>query len=133
MYSIPDSITNINGIQIRPVVSIKDNILIKSGEGTKKNPYILITEQELKQGDNLNNAKVGEYIYLNESNNPNTFSNETVLKGITYNATKDKVRYRIVKINTDGTVKLLRADVLRNLSNTIATRNNYNIPYYYTY
>ena len=110
---------NTNGQGVRPVISIKDSVLVKGGEGTRSNPYILSTERNLNTNDKLNLAKVGDYIYLDESNGPsNSFTEYTATK-VYRTTTKDKVRYRIVSINNDGSIKIERADILRNLPSTV--------------
>ena len=119
------------GHGVRPVISIDGSSVVKEGEGTKVNPYILLNERKASNGSKINKVKVGDYIYLDESNNPNTFTSEYVARDLKYTTTKDKVRYRVVKKNSDGTVKVQRADVLRNLSNTIAMNSGIYIPYYY--
>ena len=126
------SLTNKFGHGVRPVVSITDTAMVASGTGTKEDPYVLAGERMLDTDNNINTAKVGDYVYLDESKNPYTFTEETVARDLTYNTTKDKVRYRIVAKETDGTTKLQRADILRNLPNTIAANNGYNVPYYYS-
>ena len=126
------SITNTFGHGVRPVISIVDTAMIAEGTGTKKDPYVLAGERMLDTDNNLNNAKVGDYVYLDESKNPYTFTEETIARDLKYNTTKDKVRYRIVSKETDGTTKIERADILRNLPNTIAMNSGYNVPYYYS-
>lgn len=120
-----------NGLGLRPVISIKDTAIISSGTGTKSNPYILVNEQIAEENTEIDNAKVGDYIYLDESNNSNNFTSEYVARDLSYSTTKDKVRYRIVSKNTDGSIKVQRADVLRNLPNTVAIKNGMYVPYYY--
>ena len=126
------SITNTYGHGVRPVISIVDTAMISTGIGTKKDPYVLASERLLDTDNNINNAKVGDYVYLDESKNPYTFTEETVARDLKYNTTKDKVRYRIVAKETDGTTKIQRADILRNLPNTIAINNSIYVPYYYS-
>ena len=126
---------NSDGLGVRPVISIKDNVLVKGGKGTKSNPYILSSERSLKENVKLNLGKVGDYVYLDESNNPYISSTDVksidqYIKNISIFTTKDKVRYRIVNINSDGSVKLERANVLENLPNTISSSSNIYIPFY---
>ena len=125
------SLTNTQGHGVRPVISIVDTAMIAEGTGTKKDPYVLASERMLDTDNNINTAKVGDYVYLDESKNPYTFTEETVARDLKYTTTKDKVRYRIVSKETDGTTKIQRADILRNLPNTIAINSGYNVPYYY--
>ena len=125
------SLTNTYGNGVRPVISIADTAMISAGTGTKKDPYILAGERMLDTDNNVNNAKVGDYVYLDESKNPYTFTEETLARDLKYNTTKDKVRYRIVAKEADGTTKIERSDILRILPNTIAINSGYNIPYYY--
>ena len=126
------SFTNNYGHGVRPVISIVDTAMIAEGTGTKKDPYILAGERMLDTDNNINNAKVGDYVYLDESKNPNTFTEELVARDLKYNTTKDKVRYRIVATEADGTTKIERVDILRNLPNTIAINSGYNVPFYYS-
>ena len=126
------SITNTYGHGVRPVINIADTAMIASGSGTKKDPYVLAGERMLDIDNNVNNAKVGDYVYLDESKNPYTFTEELVARDLIYSTTKDKVRYRIVSKETDGTTKVERADILRNLPNEIAINNFLYMPYYYS-
>ena len=126
------SLTNTYGHGVRPVISIADTTMISAGTGTKKNPYVLAGERMLDKDNDVNNAKVGDYVYLDESKNPYTFTEETIARDLKYSATKDKVRYRIVAKETDGTTKVQRADILRSLPNTIAISNSIYVPYYYS-
>ena len=126
------SITNTYGHGVRPVISITDTAMIASGTGTKKDPYVLAGERMLNTDNNVNSAKVGDYVYLDESKNPYTFTSEYVASNLTYATTKDKVRYRIVSKETDGTTKVERADILRSLPNTIAVNSSIYVPYYYS-
>ena len=86
---------------------------------------------ENKSVSKLNQATIGEYIYLDEGKNPYTTPTENVVNGISYTYNKNKVRYRIIDILNDGSIKVERADVLRNLPNTIAIGSGAYIPYYY--
>ena len=126
------SLTNSYGHGVRPVINIVDTAMIAEGTGTKKDPYVLAGERMLDTDNYLNNAKVGDYVYLDESKNPYTFTVETIARDVKYNTTKDKVRYRIVAKEVDGTTKVERADVLRNLPNTIANNGSLYVPYYYS-
>ena len=125
------SITNTYGHGVRPVISIVDTAMISAGTGTKKDPYVLAGERMLDKEGDVNNAKVGDYVYLDESKNPYTFTSEYVARDLSYTTTKDKVRYRIVSKEADGTTKIERVDILRSLPNTIAIGSGYNVPYYY--
>ena len=116
---------------IRPIISIDSNAVVREGDGTKSNPYVLLNERKTNIGSKINSVKVGDYIYLDESNNPNTFTEEYIARDLKYTTTKDKVRYRVVKKNSDGTVKVERADVLKNLPDTISIGLGIYLPYYY--
>ena len=126
------SITNTYGHGVRPVISITDKAMISAGTGTKKDPYILAGERMLDKDNHLNHAKVGDYVYLDESKNPYAFTEETIASDLKYSTTKDKVRYRVVAIEADGTTKVERADILRNLPNTISNNDSIYVPYYYS-
>ena len=122
--------TNGYGLGVRPVISIKDNVLVKSGKGTKDNPYILSSERSLKENTKLNLGKVGDYVYIEESNNPYVSEfTESYVNKVSNKTSTSKVRYRIVDINSDGSIKVERADVLRNLPDKIAKSTMY-IPFY---
>ena len=123
--------TNTYGQGVRPVISIRDNVLVKSGKGTRSNPYILSSERSLKENTKFNLGKVGDYVYLDESNNPYvTEFTESYVNKVSNKTSTSKVRYRIVEINSDGSIKVERADVLRNLPDTVAIRSGINIPFY---
>ena len=123
--------TNTYGQGVRPVISIKEDVLVKEGEGTRSNPYILSSERSLKGNKKLNLGKVGDYVYLDESNNPYVKEiTETYVNKVSNKTSTSKVRYRIVNINSDGSIKVERADVLRNLPNTVAVNSGIYIPYY---
>ena len=126
------SITNTYGHGVRPVISIADTAMISAGTGTKKDPYVLAGERMLDKDNDVNNAKVGDYVYLDESKNPYTFTSEYVARDLSYTTTKDKVRYRVVAKEADGTTKIERADILRSLPNTIAINSSIYVPYYYS-
>ena len=126
------SITNSHGHGVRPVISIVDTAMISAGDGTKKDPYVLAGERMLDADNNINTAKVGDYVYLDESKNPYLFTGELVARDLKYNTTKDKVRYRIVSKETNGTTKVERADILRNLPDTIAINSAAYVPFYYS-
>ena len=123
--------TNGNGLGVRPVISIKDDVLVKEGEGTRSKPYVISSERSLKENKKLNLGKVGDYVYLDESNNPYvTEINETYVNKVSNKTSTSKVRYRIVNINEDGSIKVERADVLRNLPNTVAVNSGMYIQFY---
>ena len=68
------------GHGVRPVISIDDGAAVKEGSGTKANPYILLNEKAANKNSKINNVKVGNYVYLDESKNPYTFTEEYVVK-----------------------------------------------------
>ena len=123
-------LTNSFGQGVRPVISIRDDVLVKSGSGTRQDPYILSVERSLDKNQKLNLGKVGDYVYMDESNNPYVEEiEETYISKVINKTPTDKVRYRIVNINSDGSIKLERVDVLRNLPSTISIYKR-NIPFY---
>ena len=126
--------TNDYGLGVRPVISIKASALVDRGTGKNKDPYILTSEEKVNENSSITNVKVGDYLYLDESTaiNPNsTKYNESLTRDVYYLTTKDKVRYRVVNKNSDGSVKVQRADILRNLPDTIAINSGIYTPYYY--
>ena len=123
--------TNTYGLGVRPVISIKDNVLVKEGKGTRSNPYILSSERSLKENTKLNLGKVGDYVYIDESNNPYvTEFTESYVNKVSNKTNTSKVRYRIVEINSDGNIKVERVDVLKKLPNTISVSSDIYIPFY---
>ena len=123
--------TNTYGQGVRPVISIRDNVLVKDGKGTRSNPYILSSERNLNKNTKLNLGKVGDYVYLDESNNPYVSEfTESYVNKVSNKTSTSKVRYRIVEINSDGSIKVERADVLKNLPNTISVSSDIYIPFY---
>ena len=128
---LTDYYTNTNGQGVRPVISIKDDALVKEGEGTRSNPYILSSERSLKENKKLNLGKVGDYVYLDESNNPYAQEiTETYVNKVSNKTSTSKVRYRIANINNDGSIRLERADILRNLPNNITVESGRTMLFY---
>lgn len=77
---------------IKPLITIKGDILITSGDGSIDDPYSLDESPKAKAGDYLNTRHTGEYI---------TYSGYT---------------WRIISIETDGTIKVIADDII-NLPN----------------
>ena len=124
--------TNDYGLGVRPVISIKASALVDRGTGKNNDPYILTSEEKVNENSSITNVKVGDYIYLDESGREyNKTYNEYLTRDVNYETTKEKVRYRVVNKNSDGSVKVQRADILRNLPDTIAIRDKMYVPYYY--
>ena len=119
------------GHGVRPVISISPDILVSKGTGKNKDPYILSSEKILSKNTVVSNVKIGDFVYLDESNNPNKFNNEKVTRDVIYNTTKDKVRYRVIELNNNS-IKLQRASILSNLDSNIAIISSYFVPYYYS-
>ncbi|MDD3187293.1 MAG: prepilin-type N-terminal cleavage/methylation domain-containing protein [Bacilli bacterium] len=123
------------GKGVRPVIYLSNDLLVEDNNaenyGEISNPYKLVGEQTSKDNDLLNTVTIGSYVYISEENNPNTTTMETVTDNISYTYDKTKVRYRVIGINADGSIKLQRADILRNLSTSIAINSNTYIPFYY--
>ncbi len=114
---------------IHPVISLKDNVLVRSGKGTKGDPYILTSERSIKESEFLNHAKVGDFVYMDESNNPYSSTLTTPLSDVNIKMTTDKIIYRIISINEDGSIKLRRETTLTSLPQDIAQDGN-RIPFY---
>lgn len=68
---------------VRPMMVIRGDSLIQSGDGTVNNPYVFGDSKVAKGGSLLNKRSTGEYIYI---------------KGIIF---------RIIDVMTDGTVKVI--------------------------
>ena len=85
----------------------------------------------MKENTKLNLGKIGDYVYLDESNNPYVSEfTESYVNKVSNKTSTSKVRYRIVEVNNDGSIKVERADVLRNLPTTISSSSNIYIPFY---
>ena len=123
--------TNAYGLGVRPVIYIKSDVNVRDGNGTKKDPFILSTNQEYKEETVLNQVTIGEYIYLDEGNAPEGNHSNRIVNGysITYN--KNKVQYRVIDILEDGSIKVERADILRGLDSTVSIREGQYVPFYY--
>ncbi len=74
---------------VRPVLTLKKGMLIKSGEGTSKNPYVIEKENFAKAGDKLNTRQTGEYVKYG---------------GYTF---------RIIESEADGTTKVISTSSLK--------------------
>ncbi len=72
-----------NNYGVRPMLTIKGDILIKSGDGTKENPYYLEDTSRGKADDLINSRLPGEYISI------------------------DKEIWRIIDAQEDGTTKVI--------------------------
>jgi hypothetical protein len=72
-----------NGYGVRPVVVLKNDILVASGVGTSTSPYRLVGDDSASINDSLNTRYSGEYV---------NYSNKI---------------WRIVGKNIDGTTKLI--------------------------
>ena len=125
------SFTNRYGHGVRPVISIKGSTLVSSGTGSNKDPYVISREKMLKENSNIENVKIGDYVYLDESNNPNSFTSERTTRDVTYTTTKDKVRYRVIDKNANS-VKVQRSDILRGLNSDVSISSAVYVPYYYS-
>ena len=68
---------------IRPMMTIKGDALITSGEGTETNPYTFDDVTKAKDGDYINTRYTGEYVSINGA------------------------LYRIIKTEKDGTTKVI--------------------------
>jgi len=73
---------------VRPVITIKGDIKLKSGEGTSEDPYVFESYDKAKAGESLNSRYTGEYI--------------------TYSG----YMWRIIEANDDGTTKVIFADTI---------------------
>lgn len=120
---------------VRPVIFISADTKIKTSNdanyGTLANPYRLEDEIVLTSGQSLNNASVGSFIYISEANSPSTATEEIIRQDLTYTYNKNQVRYRIIGKNSDGTIKIRRADVLRGLPSYVTNDTNGVLVVYY--
>lgn len=82
---------------VRPVITIKGNIKLKSGSGSANDPYVFESNNTAKAGDSLNSRYTGEYI---------TYSGYT---------------WRIIESSNDGTTKVILNDNLKSNSQNLKT------------
>lgn len=75
---------------VRPVLTIKGDSLVKSGNGTKEKPYSLGETKKASGGDLLNTRYSGEYVQYSG------------------------MLFRIVDINNDGTTKVIATETIKN-------------------
>lgn len=113
---------NTYGLSVRPVITLKDTVKVESGTGVKSDPYIIAGQTILNNNSSLTLATVGEYIFINEENNPYE-SNKSI---------KENVKYRIIGIDDYG-IKVQRESVLTKLPNNIAINSGIYTPYYTYY
>ena len=78
-----------HNLGVRPVITIKGDLLISSGSGTKNKPYKLKDYIKPKKNVDLNTRLTGEYIKYGGS------------------------LWRIVEVNTDGTTKVISEQSLK--------------------
>ena len=83
-----EPVKNINGV--RPTLTIDGNALLKSGDGTAENPYILSDDVKVgKPGDLISERFAGEYIQINN------------------------YKWRIVETKKDEPTRIISSDILR--------------------
>ena len=119
------------GEGVRPVIYIKSDVQVKEGTGTKKAPFIINANNEYEEGTKLSDVTIGEYIYLDEGNAPIGNHSSKIVNGYNITYDKNKVAYRIIDILEDGSIKVERADVLRELDDNISINSGTGVPYYY--
>ncbi|MDD3392923.1 MAG: hypothetical protein PHE54_05240, partial [Bacilli bacterium] len=107
---------------VKPVITLKNEVIVKGGTGLKNDPYVIDEGYSLEKGSSLSSATIGEYIYINEGNNPYE-TNQNI---------KENVRYRIIGIDEKG-IKVERDTTLTKLPATIAIAKSYDVPYYSNY
>lgn len=111
-----------NGRSVRPVITIKNTVRIESGNGGINNPYLIKGITTLKKGAELSYGTPGEFLYIDESNNPYETNQNT----------KQKVLYRIVETSEDY-IKIQRQELLSKLPTTIAVSSGRYTPFYTYY
>lgn len=90
---------NINGV--RPTLTIDGDALLKSGDGTQENPYILVGDVKSgKSGDLVNERFAGEYIQINN------------------------YKWRIVETNKEEPTRIISSDILRDSDGIEVTAEN---------
>ena len=89
--------TKISNYGIRPVLTIKGDVLLKKGTGTKENPYYIGETPSASTDDKINTRHSGEYIEYSG------------------------VLWRIVEVNKDGTTKIISNKVINKNAEKITT------------
>lgn len=89
------SFENKHNYGVRPVITIRGNVLINDGNGTEKSPYILEDYVKPQKNVEVNKRYSGEYI--------------------TYGG----ILWRIIEANKDGTTKIISEGSLRENGNVI--------------
>lgn len=82
---------------VRPILTIKGKTLVKSGTGTKDNPYSLGETKKAKEDDLINTRHSGEYVKISG------------------------MLWRIVETNKNGTTKVISDDTLKQNKENITT------------
>ena len=135
---------SIDGYSLRPVINLKTNIQV-SGTGTSTDPYVII--ENLKESVmNSNNLITKEPTLTASSNNTSDASGlykstATNTGNPTYyfrgNVENNYVKFvgqtwRIVRINEDGTIRLIMQDGINNNTNYVfnSNYNDYTYMYY---
>ena len=90
-YSVDDN------YGVRPMMTIKGDILITDGDGTVEKPYVFGDTKKAKGGTLLNERFTGEYISI------------------------DDAIYRIVKTNSDGTTKVISTFTIDDISTGVGS------------
>lgn len=89
--------TKITNYGVRPVLTIKGDVLLKKGTGTRENPYYIGETPQAKADDKINTRHSGEYIEYSG------------------------VLWRIVEVNKDGTTKIVSNKVVKKNGDKITT------------
>lgn len=121
---------------LRPVISLKSNIKIVEGMGSKNSPYRLENDKDLTtdlKGQKLNTRYSGEYVRFNNQlfRIVNIFNNNT--KIVSVNAIGDKIKYNIDQVNSYEVSNLYNYlnntwyNSLSNIEKDMINKDNYNI------
>ena len=85
---------------VRPMMTIKGDEMISGGEGTSNDPYTFGDVPQGRIGDKLNTRYTGEYLKIKEE------------------------LYRIIKVEKDGTIKVIAESTVGNLSDNVKFASN---------
>lgn len=82
---------------VRPMMTIKGDTLITNGDGTVSNPYTFGDVKKAKAGSHVNTRFTGEYVLV------------------------DDMIYRIIKVENDGTTKVISNNTLTSNAKNVVT------------
>lgn len=107
---------------VRPIVNLKSDTKVVEGDGSKENPYVILGE-ESRGGDKYNKYLEARLSNLAEADiNGNRYVTGLVENNYVWYSGK---LWRVVALNSDGTVKLVTQNSITALAWDVNNSNNY--------